>query len=165
MRNTGSFIPEQWLSLTGIMAHFTTEYSVYRMYFSKELCDNCPHRPHCPVFEQKKQYILEVPETKLHPSVLKAEMGTTEYQEIASKRVRVEGIRSTLRRQYDVDHLPMMGIIRAKIWLSFKIEAINCKRYIKSRIDSTKETLSAVNIVHLLEVLCFQRSILAVWAA
>lgn len=55
---------------------------VYRAHFPQELCDNCPHRTNCPVSRQKKQYLLEVSETKLHRSVLKARMGTTQYQEI-----------------------------------------------------------------------------------
>jgi hypothetical protein len=138
---------------------------VYRAHFPRELCDNCPHRPNCPVSEQKKQYLLEVSETKFHRSVLKAEMGTAQYQEIASKRAGVEGIPSTLRRRYNVDHLPVRGKVRSKVWLGFKIGAINCKRYIKSRIQATKDTLSAGIIKHLLEVLCFQRSVAAIWAA
>jgi hypothetical protein len=131
---------------------------VYKAHFPRELCDNCPHRPNCPVSEQKKQYLLEVSERMLHRAMLKAEMGTSEYQEIASKRAGVEGIPSTLRRQYDVDHLPVRGRMRSKFWLGFKIGAINCKRYIKSRIQAAKDSLSAVTINHLLEVLCFQRS-------
>jgi hypothetical protein len=58
---------------------------VYRAHFSKELCTNCPHRPHCPVSEQKKQFLFEVSETKLHCPMLRTEVGTAEYKEIASK--------------------------------------------------------------------------------
>lgn len=43
-------------------------------------------RPNCPVSEQKKRCLLKVSETMLHRSALKAEMGTSEYQEIADKR-------------------------------------------------------------------------------
>lgn len=138
---------------------------VYRAHFSKELCGNCPNRANCPVSEQKKQYLLEVSETKLNRIKLKAEMGTEEYQKIASKRAGVEGIPSTLRRQYGIDHMPVRGRVRAKVWLGFKIEAINCKRYIKSRMKTIKETLFSVCNLHMLEVFCFQRSSAAVLAA
>lgn len=127
---------------------------VYRAHFSKDLCDNCPHRPNCPVSEQKKQYLLEVSETKLHRSILRAKMGTEEYQKIASKRAGVEGVPSTLRRQYNVDNLPVRGRVRSKVWLGLKIGAINCKRLIKSRL----EALYLHAICKLLEVFCCQGS-------
>ena len=101
----------------------------------------------------------------LHRAMLKAEMGTSEYQEIASKRAGVEGIPSILRRQYDIDHLPVRGKVRSKVWLGFKIGAINCKRYIKSRIQAAKDILSAATVNHLLEVLCFQRTFATTLAA
>jgi len=138
---------------------------IYKAHFSRELCDNCPNRPNCPVSEQKKRFLFEVSETMLHRLALKAEMGTSEYQEIARKRAGVEGIPSTLRRQYDVDHLPVRGKVRTKFWLGFKIAAINCKRYIKSMIQAEKEIFSSKSVNHLLEVLRFQRSFVETWAA
>lgn len=138
---------------------------VYRAHFSKKLCTNCPHRPHCPVSEQKKQFLFEVSETKLHCSMLRAEMGTAEYKEIASKRAGVEGIPSILRRKHDVDHLPVRGRVRSKVWFGFKIDAINTKRFIKSRIETTKSALASLVNNNLLEVLCFQRTFLLRQAA
>ncbi len=138
---------------------------VYRAHFSKKLCTNCPHRPHCPVSEQKKQFLFEVSETKLHCSMLRAEMGTAEYKEIASKRAGVEGIPSILRRKHDVDHLPVRGRVRSKVWFGFKIDAINTKRFIKSRIETTKSALASLVNNNLLEVLCFQRTFLLKQAA
>jgi hypothetical protein len=127
---------------------------VYRAHFSKDLCTSCPHRPQCPVSERKKQFLFEVSETKLYRSILKAEMGTKQYQEIASKRAGVEGIPSTLRRQYNIDSLPVRGKVRSKIWLGLKIGAINCKRLIKGRL----KPLILQFYYKLLEVFCYQGS-------
>ena len=138
---------------------------VYRAHFPKECCDNCPHQANCPVTKQKKQYLFEVSETKLHCAVQRCKMGTTEYYEIASKRAGVEGIPSTLRRQYDIDNLPIRGKVRSKVWLGLKTGAINCKRYIKSRTLSINEALSSTLLNHLLEVFCFQRPAAANLAA
>jgi len=137
----------------------------YRAHFSKEHCNDCPHRPNCPISEQKKHNLLEVSETKLHTSKLRCQMGTAEYQEIASKRAGVEGIPSTLRRKYDVDHLPVRGKVRSKVWLGLKIEAINIKRYMKARVESAKNLLLSPSINHLLEVFSFQRTFAASWTA
>jgi len=138
---------------------------VYRAHFQKEHCDNCPHQSNCPVTKQKKQYLFEVSETKLHCAVQRIKMGTAEYHKIASKRAGVEGIPSTLRRQYDIDNLPIRGKVRSKVWLGLKIGAINCKRYIKSRTLSINEALSSTLLNHLLEVFCFQRPAAANLAA
>ncbi|TFB08027.1 hypothetical protein E3V08_05820 [Candidatus Atribacteria bacterium MT.SAG.1] len=67
-------------------------------------------------------------------SQLITKMGTSEYQELARKRAGIEGIPSVLRRRYKIDHLPVRGEVRSKVWLGFKISAINCKRLIK-RVD------------------------------
>ena len=131
---------------------------VYRAHFSKEQCNDCPHRPNCPISEQKKSNLLEVSETKLHTSKLRCEMGTAEYKEIASKRAGVEGIPSILRRKYDVDHLPVRGKVRSKVWLGLKIEAINIKRYMKTRIEPAKNLFLSPTINYLLEVFSFQRT-------
>lgn len=134
---------------------------VYRAHFNPQHCDNCPHRTNCPVTKQKKNYLLEVSETKLHRERLITRMGTEEYKEIASKRAGVEGIPSVLRRRYGIDHLPVRGKVRSKVWLGFKISAINCKRLIKGLINGGKDSLIGHVRNHLLEVFCFQRTFVA----
>lgn len=138
---------------------------VYRAHFDNQICDVCPNRANCPVHRQKKSSLLEVSETKLHRSKLMARMDTEEYKELASKRAGVEGIPSALRRRYNIDHMPVRGLVRSKVWLGFKISAINCKRLIKGLINRTKNPLSHSCFNHLLEVLCFQRSTAATVAA
>lgn len=132
---------------------------VYRAHFNPQQCDNCPHRANCPVTKQKKNYLLEVSETKLHRERLIAKMGTKEYKGIASKRAGVEGIPSVLRRKYGIDHLPIRGKVRSKVWLGFKISAINCKRLINNLIKTDMDTLITFMHNHLLEVFCFQRTV------
>src|SRR5665647_2823130 len=83
-------------------------------------------------YQSKREIIYwKLSETKLHRERLIAKMGTKEYKDIASKRAGVEGIPSVLRRKYGIDHLPVRGKVRSKVWLGFKVAAINCKRLIK----------------------------------
>jgi len=58
----------------------------YRAHFNQKHCSNCPLRKDCLVVKQKKGYLFKVSETKLHRCQLIAKMGTSEYQELASKR-------------------------------------------------------------------------------
>jgi hypothetical protein len=50
-------------------------------------------------------------------------MGTSEYQELASKRAGIVGSPFILRRGYKIDHLPIRGLVRGKVYLGFKISA------------------------------------------
>lgn len=104
---------------------------LHQAHFSKEQCTNCPHKEQCPIIEQKKSNLLKVSETALNRANLITKMSSTEYHDIADKRAGVEGIPSVLRRKYGVDHLPVKGLVRSKLWFGLKISAINFKRLVK----------------------------------
>lgn len=137
----------------------------YRAHFNKKHCNNCPFRKDCPVIEQKKSYLFKVSEKTLHRSQLITKMGTPEYQELASKRAGIEGIPSILRRRYKIDYLPVRGLVRVKVYLGFKISAINCKRLIKGLINSPIPELSTLLYNHLLSLFSFQRTYRVKFAA
>ena len=137
----------------------------YRAHFDKKHCINCPLRKDCPVIEQKKSYLFKVSEKTLHRSQLITKMGTSEYQELARKRAGIEGIPSVLRRRYKIDHLPVRGEVRSKVWLGFKISAINCKRLIKGLINRPKEGLPTLLYNHLFSLFSFQRTYRVKFAA
>ena len=137
----------------------------YRAHFDKKHCNDCPFRKDCPVIKQKKSYLFKVSEKTLHRSQLITRMGTPEYQELARKRAGIEGIPSVLRRKYKIDHLPVKGLIRGKVYLGFKISAINCKRLIKGLMDRPKVSLPALLFNHLLSLFSFQRTYRVKFAA
>ena len=137
----------------------------YRAHFNQKHCSNCPLRKDCSVVKQKKSYLFKVSETKLHRCQLITKMGTSEYQELARKRAGIEGIPSTLRRRYKIDHLPVRGEVRVKVWLGFKISAINCKRLIKGLMNRPIPELSTLLFNHLLSLFSFQRTYRVKFAA
>jgi len=137
----------------------------YRAHFNQKHCSNCPLRKDCLVVKQKKSYLFKVSETKLHRCQLITKMGTSEYQELARKRAGIEGILSTLRRRYKIDHLPVRGEVRVKVWLGFKISAINCKRLIKGLMNRPIPELSTLLYNHLFSLFSFQRTCRVKFAA
>lgn len=137
----------------------------YRAHFNKKHCNNCPFRKDFPVIEQKKSYLFKVSEKTLHRSRLITKMGTPEYQELARKRAGIEGIPSVLRRKYKIDHLPVRGLIREKVYLGFKISAINCKRLMKGLMNRPKVSLPALLYHHLFSLFSFQRTYRVKFAA
>ena len=128
----------------------------YRAHFNQKHCNHCPLRKDCPVVKQKKSYLFKVSEKTLHRCQLITKMGTSEYQELAKKRAGIEGIPSVLRRRYKIDHLPVRGEVRVKVWLGFKLSAINCKRLTKGLINSPIPELSTLSYNHLFSLFSFQ---------
>ena len=137
----------------------------YRVHFDKKHCNNCPLRKDCPVIKQKKSYLFKVSEKTLHRCQLITRMGTSEYQELARKRAGIEGIPSVLRRKYKIDHLPVRGEVRSKVYLGFKISAINCKRLIKGLTNRPTLDLSTLLYNHLFSLFRFQRTYQVKFAA
>jgi hypothetical protein len=137
----------------------------YRAHFDKKHCSSCPLRKDCSVVEQKKSCLFKVSEKTLHRSRLITKMGTSEYQELAKKRAGIEGIPSVLRRRYKIDHLPVRGEVRSKVYLGFKISAINCKRLIKGLMNGPIPQLSILLYNHLFSLFSFQRTYRVKFAA
>lgn len=102
----------------------------YFAHIEKSKCEGCPHFGNCPVEQLKTKNRIAIYESSLHINQKKNEMRTKEYWEIANKRAGVEGIPSVLRNKYRIDHMPVYGRMRAKIWYGIKIAAINAKRRI-----------------------------------
>lgn len=86
-----------------------------RARFNKKHCNNCPLRENYPVVKQKKRDLFVVSEKKLHRSQLIIKMGTSKYQQLASKRAGIEGVPSVLRRRYNIDYLPVRRLVRSKV--------------------------------------------------
>lgn len=104
---------------------------MYRASFNKSTCINCPLKEHCGVkFQKKSSFVMVSEKTVQRASYLK-KFSTEEYSSLAKKRNGIEGLPSVLRRKYKVDHIPTKGLVRSKIWFSFKIAAINVKRVLK----------------------------------
>ena len=145
--------------------HSTFKEGSYRAHFNQKHCNHCPLRKDCLVVKQKKSYLFKVSEKTLHRCQLITKMGTSEYQELAKKRAGIEGIPSVLRRRYKIDHLPVRGEVRVKVWLGFKLSAINCKRLIKGLMNSPIPELSILLYNHLLSLFSFQRTYRVKFAA
>ena len=110
---------------------------MYRASFNKSTCINCPLKDQCGVKFQKKSAFVMISEKTVQRASYLQKISTEEYIALAKKRNGVEGIPSILRRKYNVDHIPAKGLVRSKIWFSFKIGAINAKRVLKRLLENT----------------------------
>ena len=102
-----------------------------RAVFEREQCKNCPNRNQCKAKLQNKSAVVNVSEKMVQRALQMTEMTTDEYKQMARQRNAVEGIPSVLRRRYDVDHIPVRGKMRSKMFFGFKIGAINVNKLLK----------------------------------
>ena len=99
--------------------------------FKNEQCENCALRKQCPVKKEKKGYSVKFSSKSYSNSKLREAMKTKEYIQLTNKRAGVEGIPSVIRRKYQVDSMPVRGLLRSKLWFSFKIGAFNFNKMLR----------------------------------
>jgi len=107
------------------------ESGLYRASLNKKSCEHCPLREQCGAKMQKKSAYVLITEKMIQRASYLQKLSSEEYRTLSKKRNGVEGLPSVLRRRYHVDNMPVRGLVRSKIWFSFKIGAINVKRVLK----------------------------------
>jgi hypothetical protein len=80
-----------------------------------------------------------------------AKLSTEEYKLLTRKWNGVEGLPSVLRRRYNVDQIPVRGLVRSKFWFSFKVMAINIKRVLKKASIGAKNIFESAKIIFYME--------------
>jgi hypothetical protein len=100
----------------------------YRITFKRECCENCPNREKCKAKIQAQNAVVHISQKMIERAQYIEGLSADKYRELQRKRNGVEGIPSILRRRYHVDEMPVRGYLRAKLWFSFKIGAINARR-------------------------------------
>ena len=101
--------------------------------FAQKPCKQCELKAQCRVNINSKHNSVRFTIKRYEIGRLRQKMGTKEYQELANKRAGIEGIPSVLRRKYDIDDMPVRGVVAQKLFLGFKIGAINFKKLLKGK--------------------------------
>ena len=107
----------------------------YRNVMGKDQCANCPHRAECKA-QITKYHAYVIVSTKIveHAKTVK-EISSEEYAKYRNSRNAIEGLPSVLRRRYDVDDIPVFGLLKSKLFFGFKIAAINVKKLLQHTRD------------------------------
>ncbi len=99
--------------------------------FKTEQCENCPLFTQCHTKRDKKGYSVKFSNKSYELSKMREILNTKEYIQLTNKRAGVEGIPSVIRRKYQVDAMPVRGLLRSKIWFGFKIGAYNFNKLLR----------------------------------
>jgi len=113
-----------------ISSRYDKETGTATAHFQHTDCDNCPLRNECPGKNQKKSVVVKITDKQKLRATQMRKMKEEQYKALINKRNGVEGLPSLLRRKYNVDHMPIRGLPRVKIWYALKIAAINDSRLI-----------------------------------
>jgi len=116
---------------TPIRQEYNEEKEEYTCWFEKEACEKCPNKERCHVTIQKKGAKVKISKKQINRAKHQKGLKEGAYKEQANLRNGVEGVPSILRRRYNVDNIPVFGLVRLRMWVSLKIGAINAKRIIQ----------------------------------
>ncbi len=120
----------------------------YRVSFNKNTCNNCPNKEKCRAKFQKKSAVVMLSTKTVQRAKYLKKLSTEEYRLLARKRNGVEGIPSILRRKYNVDHIPVRGHLRSKLWFTMKIGTINVKRVLARVAFPSKNVSSKGQLIN-----------------
>lgn len=97
--------------------------------FHREHCESCPYRDKCNPREHKKTFRKSVSKASKIRAVQQRERKSDTFRQMSHFRNGVETIPSIMRRKYNVDHMPVRGLIRCRMWFAVKIAALNINKF------------------------------------
>lgn len=109
-----------------------------RITLNRSICDRCPLKEQCkPKFHKTKTSLIVSSKGSFNAKQLRY-MKTERFIHLAKIRNGVESLPSILRRKYNVDHMPVRGKLKTKLFFGFKVAALNFKKLFdyQNRLDT-----------------------------
>ncbi len=99
--------------------------------FDRKQCEQCPHKKQCHPKMFKRVSRKTVSANARHRAKQQRYRKTEEFKKMSRFRNGVETIPSILRRKYQVDKMPVRGLIRGRFLFGCKIGALNFRKFCK----------------------------------
>ena len=108
-------------------------------------CATCPNKDKCNAKIGKRKPVSRVQITSktVERAKQSRECSTEEGKKNARRRNGVEGIMSVMRRKYALDHIPVFGLNRLKIWVWTSVLSYNLVKYQKYKLTFGKQPSAA----------------------
>ena len=106
-----------------------------RISFPRNKCENCPHRDQCQPKMFNRTSVLFLLKRSSDRAKSQRAMKTEQFKALARIRNGVETIPYILRRKYQIDHMPVRGLLATKLRFGIKLAALNFKK-LSSYLDS-----------------------------
>jgi len=114
-----------------VKSDYNEDTGTYTAKFDKEDCNNCHNCSICRIQEQVKFFTVRFTEQRYATDKLRELMKTKEFIKLTNQRAGIEGVPSVFRRKYNVDNMPVRGLVRSKLLFGFKTAASNVKKLFK----------------------------------
>lgn len=111
--------------------------------FHREHCEACPYRDQCKPKQYAKTCRKIISKATKQRAIQQRERSTDTFKQMVHFRNGVETIPSIMRRKYNVDHMPVRGLIRCRIWFGLKIGALNFNKFCRYMQSLSSCTLAA----------------------
>lgn len=99
-----------------------------RISFPRNKCENCPHHDQCNPKMFNRTSVIFLSKKSSDRAKMQRKMKTKKYKELSRIRNGVETIPSILRRKYQIDHMPVRGLLPTKFRFGIKLAALNFKK-------------------------------------
>ena len=100
-----------------------------RISFPRNKCENCPRRDQCNPKMFNRTSVIFLSKKSSDRAKTQRKMKTEKYKELSRIRNGVETIPSILRRKYQIDHMPVRGLLPTKFRFGIKPVALNFKEH------------------------------------
>lgn len=99
-----------------------------RISFPRNQCENCPHKEECQPKIFHRTSVIFLSKKSSDRAKSQREKKTEKFKEFSRIRNGVETIPSILRRKYQIDHMPVRGLLSTKLRFGIKLAALNFKK-------------------------------------
>ena len=102
-----------------------------RAVFDKECCEGCPHREECHPLEQQKTTVKKLSAKSTARAKMKRRQTGTTFEMRRKFRNGSEAVPAAMRQKYDVDNMPVRGLIRTRHLFGFKIGGLATVKFLR----------------------------------
>ena len=124
---------------------FNKKTGQFTVSFHKTNCEGCPFKEQCHPKEYSRTCKKTFSVKGKHRAEQKKARKTEAFKKFCHFRNGVEALPSLLRRRYHVDHMPVRGKLRSRIFFGCKIAALNFGKFCKFLQSAAKPAQMALN--------------------
>lgn len=99
-----------------------------RISFPRNKCENCPYKDQCSPKIFNKTSVLFLSRKASERAKSQQQMKTEDFKALAGIQNGIESILSILRRKYQIDYMPVRGLLKTKFYFGFKLIALNFRK-------------------------------------
>lgn len=112
-----------------ISSKYNSKTKITTSHFSKEVCNNCPHKNNCKAQEIRKTMVVKISKKSIMASKVREEINNYQIKNAnTSKRAAIEGTNSAIKGCQGAKRLRVRGKIKCTVQIALKVIGHNLKQ-------------------------------------